>query len=193
MSLREFLRVAARWWPLMLSSTIVAAGLMWLITPADLADRPQVVSYTAASTLLVNPKASLETEGNAPPPSVNIGRIALLVQEGPIPVAAAKAIAYEGTPAELAKEVSVTSDTSADAIVITASGLDGERAAEVVNAFGAATVEYFKKDRVGVGRVNVSVLQEASPIAQQSTGGFVVPPSRTVRAGLAGGRAQSKD
>ncbi|HNQ06295.1 MAG TPA: P-loop NTPase [Tetrasphaera sp.] len=183
MTLREFLKVVARWWPLIVASTLAAGILMWFLTPADLAKRPSAVAYTASSTLLVNSVASgNETTPSTPP---NLGRMVILIQQGTIPLVAAKAIDYRGDPAELAKQVSIEMDSAASAITLTSTGRDGPRTAEIVNSFAKASADYFKAARPGVGRVAIVILDDATPLAQEVGGGFVIPPSRTIRAALA--------
>ena len=148
MTLREFLKVVARWWPLIVASTLAAGILMWFLTPADLAKRPSAVAYTASSTLLVNSVASgNETTPSTPP---NLGRMVILIQQGTIPLVAAKAIGYRGDPAELAKQVSVEMDSAASAITLTSTGRDGPRPAEIVNSFANASAYYFTAARPGV-------------------------------------------
>lgn len=183
MTLREFLKVVARWWPLIVGSTLAAGILMWFLTPADLADRPQAVSYTASSTLLINTVASgTETAPTTPP---NLGRMVILIQQGTVPLVAAKSIGFQGDPARLATQVAVEMDSAASAITLSSTGRDGARTAEIVNAFAKASADYFKAARPGVGRVAIVILDQATPLAQETGGGFVIPPSRPIRAALA--------
>ena len=114
-----------------------------------------------------------------------LDRIALYVKTGEIPTRAARVLGFEGDPAVLASQVVVTPDSAAEALTIAASAADGEQAAATANAFADETVAYFKKTRAGTGRATVSVLQVATPIPDDIGGGFVVPPSRALRTGIA--------
>lgn len=184
MTLREFLRVVARWWPLIVGATLAAAAVMWIITPADLAQRPQAVAYTASTTVLVNSTAK-PVEGD-PGQLPNIERLALYLESGAVPEAAAKAIKYSGTAAQLAESVDVEVDSAAGAITLSSRGRDGQKVADMVNAFAEATVKFFKKPRTGVGPVSIEQMAPATPLAEAVGGGFVIPPSRIVRGVLAG-------
>jgi capsular exopolysaccharide synthesis family protein len=177
MTLRDYLTIARRRWPIILLCGLVAGGVTWFITPAETSQASTAPSYTATATLLVGARS--------PEEQVPLDRIALYVKTGEIPTRAARVLGFEDDPAVLASQVVVTPDPGAEALTIAASDADGDKAAATANAFADQTVAYFKKARPGTGRASVSVLQVATPIPDDIGGGFVVPPSRALRTGIA--------
>jgi capsular exopolysaccharide synthesis family protein len=179
MSLQDYLRVFRRRWLILVVCTLVAAAVMWGLTPANSGASQKVGSYTATATLLVGSRGADQLT------SVSMGRIALYLTTGEIPRNAAEDLGYQGDPAVLASGLTVTPDMSALALTVSATAADGERAAAVANAFAAQTVKFFEKSRAGAENVNVSLLQQATPIPNESGGGFVVPPGRGFRTAIA--------
>jgi capsular exopolysaccharide synthesis family protein len=181
MTLADYLRVFRRRWPIILICTVVAAAAMWLVTPASAGRAQEVKSYTATATLLVGGK-----NGGEEQTPVSMGRIALYLTNGEIPRRAAKALGYDGDPALLASGLKVEPDMTAMALTVAASAPDGERAADVANTFAQQAVKFFEKSRPGAENVDLAILQQATPIPDESSGGFVVPPGRGIRTLLAG-------
>ena len=177
MTLRDYFTVVRRRWPIIVACAVVAAAVMWFLSPANSARAQVAPSYTATATLVVG-------GGTATRP-VSLDRIALYVKTGEIPTKAAAELGYQGEPALLASQIEVTPDPAAVALTIAASAPDGAKAAATANAFANQTVEYFKQSRAGAGGAQVSVLQTATPIPDDIGGGFVLPPSRPLRAALA--------
>ena len=183
MTLRDYAKIFRHRWPLIVACTLLAAAVMWLVTPADTDTTQKVGSYTATATLLVGSRDG----GDAASNPAALGRVALYVTTGEIPEQAAAALEYDGEPAVLASGITVVQDPTAGALTVSATASDGERAASVANAFATQTVEFFDERRPGAGNATVSVLQEATPIANQPAGGFVVPPGRAARTAIAAG------
>lgn len=181
MTLQDYLRVFRRRWPIIVVCGLAAAAAMWFVTPADAGTAKQTTSYTATATLLVGS----EGKGDEEPSSVSMGRIALYLTNGDIPRRAAEALEYEGNPALLASGLTVETDPTAMALTVAASATDGERAAAVANEFADQAVTYFKKSRPGAENVDIAILQEATPIPDESGGG-VAPPGRAIRTLIAG-------
>lgn len=170
MSLLGYLKIFRQRWLVILICTLVAAAVMFIVTPAKASDKPPASSYTATATLLVGAQSG---EAGLP-----LGRVALYVNTGEVPRRAAQKLTYTGDPALLAKQVLVTPDQVGQALTIAATDKDGQVAADRANAFANATVEYFREQG---GTARVSILQAATPIANEPTGGAVVPPSRNLR------------
>jgi len=177
MTLSEYLKVFRQRWLIIAITTLVAAAVMWMTSPAVADTSQKASSYTATATLLVT---NTETESESP-----MGRIALYLTTGEIPQRAAAELGYTGDPAVLASRLTVTPDFTAGALTVAVTDANGERAASIANTFADETVTYFKKNRPGVGRANVSILQRATPIPNVTGGGFVIPPDRTTRTALA--------
>lgn len=178
MTLNDYLKAFRHRWLVIVLCTVVAGALMWIVTPAKTGVTEQASSYTATATLLI---------GGAQDPNNQTARIPLYLTTGDIPRGAAERLGYEGDPAVLAAGVKVTPDFTANALTVSATGPDGERAAAVANAFADETVDFFSEERPGTGKANISILQVATPIPNATSGGFVVPPSRLARTMLAAG------
>ena len=144
MTLRDYLTIMRRRWPIILLCALVAGGVTWFITPPTTDQVEKAPSYTATATLLA--------ESRSPDEQVALDRIALYVKTGEIPTRAARVLGFEGDPAILASQVVVTPDSAAEALTIAASAADGEQAAATANAFADETVTFFKKKRAGTGR-----------------------------------------
>jgi Mrp family chromosome partitioning ATPase len=175
MTLNDYLKAFRRRWLVIALCSLVAGAVMWTVTPA----RPEVTrgtgSYTATATLLVERTEDVNSQ---------LGRIALFLTTGDIPRGAAKRLGYTGDPALLAAGLTVKPEFIATALTVSATASDGARAAAVANAFADEAVSFFDTPRPGTGTVGITVLQAASPIPNANGGGFVVPPSRPVRAAL---------
>lgn len=178
MNLRDYLKVIQQRWILVTLSVLVAAGVMFLATPAVYDTNARVGSYSATAVLLV------ESEGGQRP---SLGRIALFITAGDVPARVAEQIAYDGTPARLASTLSVQTDADSDSITIATTSSDGERAAQVANAFAQESVRFFTERPDGGDNTRIVILQEASPIPNEATSGFVLPPDRASRVLLAAG------
>lgn len=181
MTLQAYLKVFLQRWKVIATCTIVAAAVMWIVTPANPPVTESKTTYTATATLLVESADQRQV-------SVPMGRIPIYLTTGEIPQEAAADVGYTGDPTLLAAELTVTPDFQAQALTIAASGTDGAEAAAIVNAFADQAVAFFEDGKdTGGGSVTLSVLQPATPIpeAAPDPGGFVLPPGRWQRAVLA--------
>lgn len=175
MTLRGYLKIFRQRWWIILACTALAAAVVFIVSPQKVSDQPPSSSYTATATLLVSTQP-----GEAGEP---LGRVALYVSTGEVPRAAAERLGYEGDPAVLAQQVTVTPDSVAQALTISSTNADAQVAADRANAFADSAVAYF--DQRG-GATTVEVLQAATPIANAPTGGAVLPPNRWLRVLLGG-------
>ncbi len=176
MTLTDYLKAFRHRWLVIVLCTLVAGAVMWVVTPSRIQADQRASSYTATATLLV---------GGAQDTTSEMGRIALYLTTGEIPVGAAKRLGYDGDPAVLASGLTVTPVFTANALTVSTTEADGERAAAVANAFADETVAYFGTQPQDAGQATVSVLQAATPIPNVASGGFVVPPSRAARTAVA--------
>ena len=199
MTLHEFIRILRHRWIVLVACTVVAAAVMWLVTPSSADVTRKIGSYTATATLLVGTKpapapAPATGRGATTQPiqqqqqqgaTISYGRIELYIESGEIPQRAAEVLGYNGNPALLASGLTVTSDPNSASVSISATASDGDRAAEVANTFADEAVAFFDEDRPETGNAALSVWQRATPIPNDPGGGFVVPPNRGLRTGLA--------
>lgn len=172
MSLHEFIKIVRQRWIVIVLSVLVAAGVMFAVTPANYDTTPKIGSYTAKATLLVDGGAGMS-------------RVGLFIQTGEVPRRAAATLKYNGDPALLASGITVETDPGSQSLTIKTTASDGERAALVANTFAREAVAYFDERPQGLGDTRLSIMQEATPIPNQSTSGFVIPPDRNIRTALA--------
>jgi capsular exopolysaccharide synthesis family protein len=180
MTLQDYLKVFRHRWMVIVACTLTAAAAMWFVTPASTDTTVKVGSYTATATLLVG----ADEDGSA---GVSMARIPLYLTTGEIPKRAADKVGYDGDPALLASGLTVSPDFQSQSLTVSATASDGAQAAAVANAFADETVAFFAEgDKPGTAGVTLSVLQEATPIPNESSrGGFVVPPGREPRTAIA--------
>ena len=166
MTLDGYLKIFRQRWLPILICALVAAVVMFVVTPAKPPNQPAASSYTGTATILVGSPMTGA--------SMSLGRVALYVTKGEVPRLAAEKLGYAGDPAVLAGQLEVIPDSGTEAITIAATSVDGQLAADRANAFAEATVNYLADP-------GITILQIATPIANQATGGVVVPPSRGLR------------
>lgn len=174
MSLHDFVKILRQRWIVIVLCTLIAAIAMFVVTPARGDTTPKIGTYTATATLLVDQGASL-------------GRIQIFIEKGEVPKRAAATLKYDDDPALLAKGLTIKTDQSSASIDITTTAADGNRAALVANTFAREAVKYFDERPAGAGNARLTIMQEATPIPNQSTAGFVIPPDRGIRTALAAG------
>lgn len=177
MNSRDYVKVVRRKWPVMAACALVAGLVMWLITPANPPEVIRVTNYTSTSTLLVNSMAGDPATGAG----VSLDRVALFITTGEVPRRVAERVDYSEDPALLANRITVTPSPSSQSMTLSMTGSDSDYVTSVANAFAEEAVAFFEADPEGVGRVRLSVLQEATPIPVVASGGFTLPPSRALR------------
>ena len=186
MSLHDFVKILRqRWWVILLC-TLVAAGAMFIVTPARTETSQRIGSYTATAILLVGNQAQPSpSRGQDPVERASLPRIELFILNGAIPTRSAEILGYRDNPARLAADLVVVTDPASESIKISTTSADGQRAADVANTFAREAVAFFKDPPEGVGAAELTIIQEATPIPNQSTAGFVIPPDRNIRTALA--------
>ncbi|KAB7744853.1 P-loop NTPase [Nostocoides sp. F2B08] len=182
MNAREYWKVIRRKWPVIVATSLAAAVVMFLITPAEPPPVERVTSYTATATLIVETPARSVDE---PAGAVSLDRVVLYMTTGEVPALAAQQVGYTREPALLANQLTVTPNPSAQSLTVEMSGADAEYVAAVANAFAEQSVAYFATPRDGTGEAELSILAEATPIPIIASGGFSIPPSRTFRTTMA--------
>ena len=178
---RDYIKVIRRKWPVIVATALAAGLVMWLITPANPPEVIRVTNYTATSTLLVNAVADEEGASGG----VSLDRVALFVTSGDVPRRVAERVGYEEDPALLANRVEVVTNPSSMSMTLSMTGSDSDYVTSVANTFAEEAVAFFEGNPDGVGRVRLSVLQEATPIPVVASGGFTLPPSRALRTSFA--------
>ena len=191
MSLHDFIKILRqRWWVILLC-TVVAGAAMFIVTPARGDTTQRIGSYTATTTLLVGYKPQPQvTPGRGQEPAqpverASMARIKLFIETGEVPRRAAQELGFRDNPVLLASGLVVTTDPASESITISTTAADGQRAADVANTFARVASEYFAEAPPGAGSAELTIIQEATPIPNRSTAGFVIPPDRNIRTALA--------
>ena len=185
MTLHEYWKVIRHRWILIVASVLVAAGFVWLITPASTETVRQVGSYTATATLLVGQgPINPEDQNRGTVQGASLGRVKLFVINGEIPRRAAEALDFQGNPAILAARLTVEEVAEAQAITISTVAPNGDQAADVANTFARETVRYFDEGPQGTGNARLTILQEATPIPNESRPVLTLPAGRLPRTAL---------
>ncbi len=153
MDLSNSLRaIRERWW-LVLAAVILAAGVTFLITPAQPVATVST-SYQATATLLQGENQ----QGYAN--QTQLERVALFAKTGEIPRLVAENLDYDGDPALLAAQITTQVSGVVGTVTISSTSTDGNRAAEVANAFADQTVDYFAAQAIERRTAELTALEE---------------------------------
>ncbi len=133
--LSDYIRpLTSRWW-MVLVAVVVATGGVYVYY----ARKPNV--YTASTLVYVtqpgNPVTGIQA---APPTDRDIADAAALLDSQSNAAAVARKIGYNGTPASLLGQVSITSKSNEDFVQVTAQSGSAQEAAATANAFAAQFV-----------------------------------------------------
>lgn len=154
MELTAYARILRQRWRLVLAPVVAALAIAAITLPD--AEQPVIVpkatSYTSTATLITSPTATVA-------PNTSLAIVALFATTGEVPERAAKILDYQGEPQVLASLVTVAPQGETGTLTITATDPDGEAAADRVNAFSRATIEYFDDQQLSEDRARVKELQ----------------------------------
>jgi capsular exopolysaccharide synthesis family protein len=146
MTARDFLTIFRRRWFLLVMATLIGVAVGYL---TSIGTDDEVQTYTATHTLTVNndilsPVALAEGEEPSGA-TVTASQYAVLIDRGPVPVAAAERLEYTGDPATLASELDIEPNDDLGTIEISYIDERPQRAERVANSFGIELVEYLRE------------------------------------------------
>jgi len=144
--------IRERWW-IVVAAVLLAAGVTFLITPAQPA-ATVTASYRATATLLQGENS----QGYAN--QTQLERVALFATTGEIPRLVAEELGYNGDPAILAAQITPQVAAVVGTVTLSSTGTDGDRIAEVVNAFADQTVDYFAAQAIERRNAELTALEE---------------------------------
>lgn len=127
---------------LILACVVTALAIAWVTTPDEPTVEPAAEageSFTASHRMLYTPSAEVLAAGGL---ESSLPGIAYLTTTGVVPERAAALIDFEDEPALLASRITVEVDDLLDVMTISMTGPDGDRAAEVANAFAESLKAY---------------------------------------------------
>lgn len=127
---------------LILACVVTALVIAWVTTPDEPTIEPAAEvgeSFTASHRMLYTPPAEALAAGGL---ESSLPGIAFLTTTGIVPERAAALIGFEDEPALLASRITVEVDDLLDVMTISMTGPDGDRAAEVANAFAESLKAY---------------------------------------------------
>jgi capsular exopolysaccharide synthesis family protein len=131
----EYLRILRRRWGVVVVAVLLGATAAWATAPTGEAAEPQR-TYEATHTLYRDPAAPQQH-------NITMDTVALLATTGEIPRRVAERMGTSAEPAVLASRVEVVPNQQLGTLTIASRDRDGERAAELANAFAEETVRYF--------------------------------------------------
>ena len=149
MSLVEALGACRRRWWVPVLVMVVAVVAVFALTPASAKAMPQ---YQAKNILITNPNSNQST-------TVNLEEAALETTVGAVPKAVAAMLHYTGNPTVLAGEVRVSDNPAVGTVTIESDGPDGQRDAQVANAFATALNSNLTQTAVSNYQSQVSSVQ----------------------------------
>jgi Mrp family chromosome partitioning ATPase/capsular polysaccharide biosynthesis protein len=132
----EYLTIVRRHWKLVVGLVVVAAAIVFWTSPDT-----QKASFESTHTLLVE-----TDQGRGGGTEVSPQVVALYTTKGEVPVRAAAALDFDGSPAKLADKVTAVGNRELGTVDITATDRNPERAAEIADTF-AKTVEDFLTEK----------------------------------------------
>jgi capsular exopolysaccharide synthesis family protein len=133
----DYLKIIQRHWKVAAGLIAVALVLVYVFSPDNSA------KVYEADHVVVRDQASGE-EGAASTDNVQLVA-EHMVTKGDVAVRAAEQLGYEGSPEELAADVTAVGDITLNTVTITATADDPERAAQVANAFGEQLVAFLNQ------------------------------------------------
>lgn len=155
--LSGYARVIRQRWAVLVASTVVGALAVLAVTPSDTG---RSVPYTAVATLVQTPGGAVATVVDPYVTEASLDTIALFIKTGEIPRLAAERLGYENDPRLLVSQITVNTDPFSGAITVSTTSRDGDRAAEVVNAFADETVAYFGAQAADQREAQITALEE---------------------------------
>src|SRR5262245_44917494 len=104
--------IRRRWWIVVI---LAGVGALLGALPEPTRVEEQATTFTATHTLLLNNTDVILTGDTAVSPN----QVSLLATTGEVPLRAAENVGFDGNPAELASQVTVTFDLSTGALTFT--------------------------------------------------------------------------
>jgi capsular exopolysaccharide synthesis family protein len=151
-SIREFFAIVRRRWIAIGILAVIAVGLAGLTAPAP----EEVRKFRATATVAVLTSRTATSAIALEPVSADIA--AVMVTLGDVPARVATRLGYEGSPGNLANQVSVRTDTTTQTLDLSVTHADGEGAASVANAFAHELVTVLEEKR----QAQVKIAMEAA-------------------------------
>jgi capsular exopolysaccharide synthesis family protein len=130
----DYLKIVQRHWKVAVGLIVLALIFVYLISPKD-----QSKVYEADHVLLRD-QASGDEEGASS--SDNVEVVGMWATYGEVPARAAEELGYDGTPEELAEDVTAVGDATRGLVTITATADDPDRAAQIANVFADQLVAF---------------------------------------------------
>lgn len=140
-------RAIRRRWPLIVLFAVlgVIAGVVTAKPPA--AANPLKAPTTVApneysATSLLMPVAAGASAAQGDPSGLSLSAMAFFATTGDVPRMVAQQLGYRGNPADLASQVSVTTNNTVGVLQISANEPTGAEAVKLVNAFAGQLINY---------------------------------------------------
>ena len=173
-----------RWWWVVLAITALGAGAGAVPSPAKTV--ASATTYNATHTLLV---ADSTDPNNVTGGYAIFNQIPLFATTGEVPKRAAARLAFDGEPAELAAQVSVSVQSDTGAVTVTTSQDSADAAESIADAFAEELTAYLserqdtlRRQRLTASMEEVDALQR--DIEQLQTAAAANPEDEVTRGQL---------
>jgi capsular exopolysaccharide synthesis family protein len=156
----DYLKIVQRHWKVAAGLIAIALVLTYLISPSDSA------KVYEADHVVVRDQGSSDEESVSSIDNVQLVA-GHMVDKGDVPARAAEVLGYEGSPEDLAKDVTAVGDTEINTVTITARAADPEEAAQIANAFGEQLVQYLNERQENQRQAQIEENREEEQRLQQ--------------------------
>lgn len=133
----DYLKIVQRHWKVAVGLIVVALILVYVISPKEAS------KVYEADHVLLRDLASGEDEGTSSADNVDV--VGMWATYGEVPARAAEELAFDGTPEELAEDVTAVGDPTRGLVTITATADDPDRAAQIANVFADQLIAFLEQ------------------------------------------------
>ncbi len=150
----DYIRALIRRWPIIAVASLL--GALFFFVGTDPKPAPIEVSYRATNTLLVNQafSGSQTLVG-----SITMAQVPVFATSGEVPRRVAAALKYQGSPPELATQVSVNIDTTQNVVTFTSVGNDPQRVKQIADTFAETTIAYLVEKQASDRNIKLETAQ----------------------------------
>ena len=133
----EYVRALIRRWPIIAIGAFIGAAFAFVGTDPE--PEPIETRYTATHTLLVT---NTQFGGQSLVGTITFAQLPVFATRGEVPRIVAEELGYDGAPAGLAAQVTVTDDPETGTLSFSTDSVSPDDAVRIADAFADETVRY---------------------------------------------------
>ncbi len=168
MGVTDFLKVARRYWPVIVATVVVALGAAWVTNAVGGDASPPGRSYRATAVLVASVENPTFGVGLGTPSADAVSAFVSLYD---VAKRAAKELGYEGDPLDLSAQVGSHADPDTGFVSIEATAPDPVRAEQLSDAFSRAVLQFLVDYRVRAAEPLIQQLETQVKELEQSAPG----------------------